>query len=468
MSTLAVDAVVYGGGPAALMAAHELAAAGLQVALVGPVRAAAWPVIPEGGLDDGSAPEASFRDTLRGGDFLAARAPVRAMCESAAATVAWLEELGVPFLRDPRADRQRERRRRQLEGTSEARGCFAEARTVAITASTLDRALTQHAERVTRLERHSLVALAKDNDGAVVGAVFEDEHRGELVAVACAAFVLASGGLEKTFAPSPAALATESALAVAMRAGAVLANLELVAPAIALSRDGGDTAPRRLLAGSLRGEGARVWMPMHADEARPGREVPSDERTYLTPSPRAEDARAVPPDHDLARAVPPDHELARAMLDAHARGHGVWDRSRQELRPLAYLDLCHFPEGHLRERLGTELDVIQRLTGVAPYREPVLVCPTLVGRLGGAWVDFAIDTSGSMQLDSPRTHATSVAGLYAAGGVCHAYHGAGRIGGNGLLADLFGGRAAARGVLAYRAARAPTHTGAAALASHAR
>ncbi|MSP26123.1 MAG: FAD-binding protein [Myxococcales bacterium] len=437
MTALVADVTVYGGGPSALMVTHELAARGLSVALVGPAPAGAWPVVAEGGIDDGSDPAAHARDTLLGGDYLAARAPVRAMCEHAASLWTWLGKAGVPFMRDE----QGKPLRRRLEGTLSTRAVFVEARTVAIVTDLLDRALAAFGGKVTRLGHHALTTLARDDDGAVVGCVVEDRTSGDRVTIASNAVVIATGGIEKSFAPSPAALATESALAVCMRAGAVLANLELLQPSIAIWRESGSPGPRRFLCASLRGEGARVWLPRHADDARPGREIPKAERDYLGPA-----------DGDMDASALTDHRVAEQLLARFAAGGGVWDRELRTTRKLAFLDVSHLPRAHLTTRAGSELSQIARLSGADPFLEPLLAMPSLTCRLGGLWVDHATNASGAMLLDSPRTHATSLAGLYACGGACHQYHGAGRIGGNGLVADLFGAHAAAVGAMAYRAA----------------
>src|SRR5690606_27760871 len=81
-------------------------------------------------------------------------------------------------------------------------------------------------------------------------------------------------------------------------------------------------------------------------------------------------------------------------------------------------------------------------------REGVLVKTRALAALGGLWVDA--DPSATTHDGSPRTHATSIPGLYAAGGASAEYHGAALLAGNAAPAALLGGQRAARGLCCFR------------------
>ena len=73
-------------------------------------------------------------------------------------------------------------------------------------------------------------------------------------------------------------------------------------------------------------------------------------------------------------------------------------------------------------------------------QQPMEVAPTAHYSMGGVVVD-------------PDTHATDVAGLYAAGEVTAGLHGANRLGGNSLAETVVFGRRAGEGAAAYSASR---------------
>jgi succinate dehydrogenase / fumarate reductase iron-sulfur subunit len=85
---------------------------------------------------------------------------------------------------------------------------------------------------------------------------------------------------------------------------------------------------------------------------------------------------------------------------------------------------------------------------------PGPVRPKLDEMIGGLWVDLACSEEGQLDRSSPRNHATTISGLYAVGGACHAYHGGGRLAGNSVLASLFGATLVGSALASYCAARA--------------
>lgn len=74
-------------------------------------------------------------------------------------------------------------------------------------------------------------------------------------------------------------------------------------------------------------------------------------------------------------------------------------------------------------------------TGEEPFEKPIRLVAAANRSLGGLWTD--------------ADHATSVAGLFAAGEASCLYHGAASLGGNELLASIFGGMRAGRSSVEY-------------------
>ncbi len=110
------------------------------------------------------------------------------------------------------------------------------------------------------------------------------------------------------------------------------------------------------------------------------------------------------------------------------------------------LDLGALDSDQLAPLLGSLGSAFTQLLGVDPAREDITVRRRPYHGLGGLWVDGVANGAGF----SPRSHATSIPGLYAAGAAAAQYHGASALPGNLAPADLHGGQMAARGVVCYR------------------
>jgi len=93
-----------------------------------------------------------------------------------------------------------------------------------------------------------------------------------------------------------------------------------------------------------------------------------------------------------------------------------------------WLDISHIPASLIHERLPRMVEQFQAV-GVDITREAMQIAPTAHYSMGGLQVD-------------PFSHATNVAGLYAAGEVTAGVHGANRLGGNSLAEILVFGRIA--------------------------
>ncbi len=327
------------------------------------------------GPDD--APARHYADTVRAGDGLVNRAAARLLADDAPARIAALVRYGVPFdTAEGHIALGREAahsRARILHAGGDATGLSIE--------ETLKRRVLEGGIDIE--ERTSLRALRPGSpDGPV--AVVARSPGGHPVTHEPRPIVLATGGAGNLYRQSTnRPFAMGEGIAIAFRAGAIVADMEFVQfHPTAFYREG---APRFLITEAIRGEGARL-----VNEA--------GERFMVGTHPDAELA----PRDVVARAV--DREIARSD------------------RPHVYLDATRIP----RDRLFARFPSICRfllLYGLDPSRDRIPIAPVAHYMIGG----IATDLDGR----------TSIPGLYAAGEVAATgVHGANRLGSNSLLEGL--------------------------------
>jgi L-aspartate oxidase len=317
-------------------------------------------------------------DTLAAGAGLCDPLAVRVLVEEADAAVADLRRRGVRF------DQAGEGLlARTLEG-GHSRPRILHAGGDA-TGAEIERALVAAARDAgVRVAEHAfLVDLVTGAGGAVAGAVLAD-HGGGLSLVRAGAVVLASGGAGQLWTDTTnPALSTGDGLAAALRAGAVLADLEFVQfhpTALHLPVD-----PRPLISEAMRGEGA-VLRDLDGELVMAGRH----------------------PRGDLA----PRDVVTRAMAArmAASGAEHLW------------LDATDVPAERLERRFPTILARC-RAAGIEPTRAPIPVSPAAHYLMGGIRTD----------LDGR----SSLPGLYAVGeAACTGVHGANRLASNSLLEGI--------------------------------
>jgi succinate dehydrogenase / fumarate reductase flavoprotein subunit len=105
-----------------------------------------------------------------------------------------------------------------------------------------------------------------------------------------------------------------------------------------------------------------------------------------------------------------------------------------------FLDITHLPKERIIEKLPRMYRQFLEYQMLDISRQPMEVAPTAHYSMGGVVVD-------------PETHATDVAGLYAAGEVTSGLHGANRLGGNSLVETVIFGRRAGEAAARWSAAR---------------
>ncbi len=269
-------------------------------------------------------------------------------------------------------------------------------------------AAVARADEITLLEHTialDLIPAERGVAGVTVHVLGEGERDG-IGAVLCRAVVLASGGLGQVYSCSTnPAVSTGDGVALALRAGARVRDMEFVQfhPTVLwLGPDSRGQQP--LVSEAVRGEGA-----------------------FLV-------------DDDGVRFMQGEHELADlAPRDVVAKA--IMRRMREQARPHMWLDGRELGEQRWHERFPTVLAAC-RAEGIDPVTALIPVAPACHYASGGV----ATDLDGR----------TSVPGLYACGEVaCSGVHGANRLASNSLLEGLVFGRRIAADMRRYLAAARP-------------
>ncbi len=401
---MAERVVVLGSGLAGLSCALTLAREGLPCLLVSAQPSErAQSVMAEGGINAAldlmgqhDSVREHYLDTMSGGAWLADPNAVWGMVREAPAIVEELRGLGVPFNTEGGRMVQR-----AFGGQRKLRTAFAKSSTGKALVTALTAAVRRHeaAGLVERLDHHVLLGLSTA-EGACHGVWVGDTFTGRAQWLA-GPVVLAAGGLSGIFGAltTGTTVNTGDVAACALAAGVELSNLEFV-------QYHPTTAPisgkRLLVSEAARGEGGRIFA------LRDGRPWYFMEERHP----------------ELGNLMPRDvisREEVTVAADPACTGQ-VW------------LDLRGVPRRTWRARLSDLREECRHYLGIDPARTPVPVEPGIHYSMGGVRVD--------------EGHRTNLSGLYAAGECCSQYHGANRLGGNSLLGALYGGRVAARSVVA--------------------
>ncbi|MCK1737812.1 L-aspartate oxidase [Bradyrhizobium sp. 138] len=374
------DIVIVGGGLAGLFCALKLAPRRVTLISAAPLGQGASSAWAQGGIAaavaEGDTPEAHAADTIAVGGGLVDEAVALGIAREAGPRIHDLLAYGVPFDRDLEGrlavGREAAHSARRIV---HVRGDGAGAAIIAALSDAVRR--TPSIRVIEGLAAEALLI----EDGAVAGLQLREAVNSSArpLLLAARAVVLATGGIGHLYAVTTNPLeASGSGLAIAARAGAVIADPEFVQFHPTAIRVGRDPAP--LATEALRGEGATLING-------------SGERFMLSR-------------HPLAELAPRDI-VARGVFAEIAAGRGAFLDARQALGT-RFAD--RFPTVHASCIAA----------GIDPATQIIPIAPAAHYHMGG----IAVDERGRSSID----------GLWAGGEVSSTgAHGANRLASNSLL-----------------------------------
>ncbi len=401
----AATVLVIGTGAAGMRAAIAAHDAGGEVILVGKRPALdAHTVLASGGINAALGtrdPEDSWQqhaaDTLREGYLLGDADVVQVVCQDAPAAIAELTEWGCPFARTDDGDLDQ----RFFGAHRWRRTCFAGDYTGRAILQTLAREVERRAITIVENTYVSKLLVA---DGACFGALAFDLQHGERIAFIANAVVLCGGGHTRLWRRSSSRRDENfgEGMYLALEAGCTVRDMELVQ-----FHPTGMVAPEEmagtLVTEAVRGEGGRLF---NRDGER-FMERYDAQRLELSTRDRI--------------------ALANYTEIHEGRGgpHGG-----------VFLDVTHLSKEQILERLPRMHRQFIEYQMLDISATPMEVAPTAHYTMGGIVVDA-------------ETHATEVAGLFAAGECTGGLHGANRLGGNSLTETIVYGRRAGAAAVAF-------------------
>ncbi len=440
---------VVGSGLAGASAAATLAEMGYKVKVFcfqdSPRRAHS--IAAQGGVNaaknyqnDGDSVYRLFYDTIKGGDYRAREGNVHRLAEVSGNIIDQCVAQGVPLAREYGGLLSN----RSFGGTQVQRTFYAAGQTgqqlLLGAYSALQRQVGMGA--VELCSRHEMLDVVTI-DGKARGIIARNLITGELEKHFGHAVLLCTGGYGNVFYLSTNAMGSNVTAAwKAHKKGAFFGNpcyTQIHPTCIPVSGD--HQSKLTLMSESLRNDG-RIWVPKRKED------VEAIRAGKLNPNQLKEEER----DYYLERRYPafgnlvPRDVASRAAKERCDAGFGVNNTGQAVYLDFAYnmkfkygkveatKKGIHNPTEAQLEALGMEVvkekygnlfDMYEQITGVNPYKNPMMIYPAVHYTMGGLWVDYNL--------------MTTVPGMYALGEANFSDHGANRLGASALMQGLADG-----------------------------
>ena len=396
---------IAGAGLAGLSAALTLAEQGLCCNLISVQPSErAQSVMAEGGMNaalntmgEADEPRCHFEDTMKGGAYLADPNAVKGLTDTAPAIIRRLHAIGVPFQM-----KGQDLVLRPFGGQKKKRTAYAMSSTGKVVMTALiDEARKYEAAGLIRRCSHMEIQKAEIKNGRCVGIwgrdTFTDERRFFPGPV-----ILCSGGLNGLFnGMTTGTTANTGSLAASLFAeGVKMGNLEMIQyhPTTAAI-----SGKRMLISEAARGEGGRLFIYRKSSVS------PHGEAWYFMEEKYPE----------LGNLMPRDVVSKEIYTVAHD----------PDLEGQVYLDMRHLKKETWVGKLSDLRREVIHYLNLDPAKEPIPISPGIHFFMGGILVD--------------EQHKTNIENLWAAGESACQYHGANRLGGNSMIAAIYGGHVAA-------------------------
>ena len=354
-------------------------------------------------MDQSDSFDSHVNDTFIAGAGLSDPAATRFVVEHAPESVAWLQQLGVPFSEEDghlHLTREGGHSARRIVHVTDATGA-------AVQQTLIQR--VKHTPNITLFERHMLVdvitaaKLGQAGPNRCLGLYALDEATDEIVTFRAPHTVLATGGAGKVYLyTTNPDTATGDGIAAAWRAGCRVTNMEFIQfhPTCLYHPH----VKNFLISEAVRGEGGRLLLP---------------------------DGTRFMPAHDPRAELAPRDVVARA-IDFEMKKHGL---------DCVHLDISHQPAAFIKEHFPNIYARCLEL-GIDITREPIPVVPAAHYTCGGVHTDL------SGRTDLPGLHAigeTAYTGL----------HGANRLASNSLVECMVFARSASQDIVDTPLPQAP-------------
>nr|MCR5690442.1 FAD-binding protein [Clostridiales bacterium] len=377
-----------------MVCAIKCASRGIRATLVSPYPSErAQSVMAAGGINavlasngEDDTVDSHIEDTIKGGCFLGGKNAVKGLCSRAEEIIRYLEGIGTVFS----VDKTGHPAKRAFGGQSHKRTYYCGASTgKQIVSALVMEARRYEAEGLISRRIGSFFHSALIRDGVCYGALLFDERAGELVSVYADALVMAVGGQNALFGKTTGSTLCDGyAAGKLFTQGVTLKNLEFIQYHPTAIETG---QKRMLVSEAVRGEGGRLFYEEQG------------ERVYFM-----ED-----------KYGPGGNLMTRDVISREI------DACRRDV----YLDISFLDGKLIDERLPEVRDICRKYRNIDIKKEPIPVSPSVHFFMGGLAVRL--------------NHETNIGNLFAVGECASMYHGANRLGGNSLLAAVYGGIVAA-------------------------